>query len=327
MAYGVRVPRPHNGSTDSETPVTLLPFRNRTSRRARTIAAAAGLLAVIALAAPSASSAAASSASPASSAPSRLAAASAALAAADVAGTAWYTDAAAGMLVVSADSRVDAHGIATIKKAARVPGGTLRIDRVPGVLRPLIAGGQLIYAPGLRCTLGFNVRNGSGEYFALAAGHCLAYATTWYVDAAMTQILGHVVAVSYPGNDFGLIKYVNPALADGRIYLYNGTYRDITQAGNAYVGQTVSRSGATSGLHSGTVTALNATVNYGNGDIVYGLVQTTVCSEPGDSGSPFFASSTALGLASGGSGDCTSGGTTFYQPVTEALAAYGVSVF
>jgi hypothetical protein len=28
----------------------------------------------------------------------------------------------------------------------------------------------------------------------------------------------------------------------------------------------------------------------------------------------------------GGSGDCTSGGQTFFQPVTEPLAAYGVSV-
>ncbi|MFI8404604.1 serine protease, partial [Streptomyces sp. NPDC085463] len=30
---------------------------------------------------------------------------------------------------------------------------------------------------------------------------------------------------------------------------------------------------------------------------------------------------------SGGSGNCSSGGTTFFQPVTEALSAYGVSVF
>ena len=35
----------------------------------------------------------------------------------------------------------------------------------------------------------------------------------------------------------------------------------------------------------------------------------------------------ALGLTSGGSGDCSSGGTTFFQPVAEALSAYGVSVF
>ena len=35
----------------------------------------------------------------------------------------------------------------------------------------------------------------------------------------------------------------------------------------------------------------------------------------------------AIGLTSGGSGDCRSGGTTFFQPVTEALATYGVEVY
>ena len=73
--------------------------------------------------------------------------------------------------------------------------------------------------------------------------------------------------------------------------------------------------------------ALNATVNYGGGDVVSGLIQTNVCAEPGDSGGSLYDGTKALGLTSGGSGNCTSGGTTFFQPVTEALSAYGVSVF
>ncbi|GLZ08695.1 hypothetical protein Acsp03_61610 [Actinomadura sp. NBRC 104412] len=60
---------------------------------------------------------------------------------------------------------------------------------------------------------------------------------------------------------------------------------------------------------------------------VSGLIQTTVCAEPGDSGGSLFAGSTALGLTSGGSGNCSSGGVTFFQPVTEALDAYGVDVY
>ena len=35
----------------------------------------------------------------------------------------------------------------------------------------------------------------------------------------------------------------------------------------------------------------------------------------------------ALGLTSGGSGNCSFGGTTYFQPVTEALSAYGVNVY
>jgi hypothetical protein len=106
-------------------------------------------------------------------------------------------------------------------------------------------------------------------------------------------------------------------------YKRNGTAD--TSSGNATVGR-VTRSGSTSGVHTGTVQAVNASVRYAEGT-VSGVIQTNVCSEPGDSGGPLFAGTKALGLTSGGSGNCSSGGTTFFQPVTEALSAYGVSVF
>jgi hypothetical protein len=60
---------------------------------------------------------------------------------------------------------------------------------------------------------------------------------------------------------------------------------------------------------------------------VRGLIRTTVCAEPGDSGGPLFSGTTALGLTSGGNGDCRSGGTTFFQPVTEPLRVFGVNVY
>jgi S1-C subfamily serine protease len=75
------------------------------------------------------------------------------------------------------------------------------------------------------------------------------------------------------------------------------------------------------------VTALNVTVHYTGGGTVRGLIQTTVCAEPGDSGGPLYDGNLAIGLTSGGSGDCKSGGTTFFQPVTAALSAYNVSVY
>ena len=108
--------------------------------------------------------------------------------------------------------------------------------------------------------------------------------------------------------------------------LYNGTSHDITAAGNAYVGQSVLRSGSTTGVWGGSVLALNATVNYAEGS-VSGLIRTNVCAEGGDSGGSLFAGNTALGLTSGGSGNCSSGGTTYFQPVTEPLGVYGVSVY
>ena len=74
------------------------------------------------------------------------------------------------------------------------------------------------------------------------------------------------------------------------------------------------------------MTGLNATVNYPQGT-VSGLIRTTVCAQPGDSGGSLYSGSTAHGLTSGGSGNCSTGGTTFFQPVTEALSVYGVSVY
>lgn len=289
----------------------------------RLIAVATALLASAALAAPT-SSAATPAESRATTA--QLAVASDAVRGADVAGTAWYTDQATGRIVLTADSTVSAAEIAKIKKAAGDRSSALEIKRTPGTFNKLIAGGQAIYAGGGRCSLGFNVRSGT-TYYALTAGHCTNIGSTWYTNSSSTTLLGTRAGSSFPTNDYGIIRHSNASAADGRVYLYNGSYRDITGAGNAYVGQSVQRSGSTTGLRSGTVTGLNATVNYGGGDVVYGMIQTNVCAEPGDSGGSLFSGSTALGLTSGGSGNCSSGGTTFFQPVTEALSAYGVSVF
>jgi S1-C subfamily serine protease len=131
------------------------------------------------------------------------------------------------------------------------------------------------------------------------------------------------VASSFPGKDYALVKY------DASYTNYQGTVgsQDITHAANAFVGETVTRRGSTTGIHSGQVTALNVTVHYQGGGTVRGLIQTTVCAEPGDSGGPLYDGTAAVGLTSGGSGDCKTGGTTFFQPVTAALTAYGVAVF
>ncbi|WP_410088607.1 S1 family peptidase, partial [Streptomyces sp. t39] len=73
------------------------------------------------------------------------------------------------------------------------------------------------------------------------------------------------------------------------------------------VGAQVFRSGSTTGLRTGRVTAVDATVNYPEGTVT-GLIETTVCAEPGDSGGPLFSEGLALGVTSGGDGDCTGGG-------------------
>ncbi len=112
----------------------------------------------------------------------------------------------------------------------------------------------------------------------------------------------------------------------GTVYTYNGS-QEISSAGTPTVGQTVYRSGSTTGVHSGRVTGLNTTVNYSDGTSVSQAIRTTVCAEGGDSGGSLYSGTVAYGLTSGGSGNCTSGGITYFQPVPEALSAYGVSIY
>ena len=287
-------------------------------RRTRLIAVASGMIAVAAMTAPAV---AAESPAPRFSA-SQLSAAGDAVLGADVAGTAWRVDKASNTLVVTADSGVSKAGIAKIKKAAGSAAGAVDIRRTPGKIRKLTQGGDAIYASSWRCSAGFNVRSGS-TYYIVTAGHCTDGAGTWYANSSGSSVIGPTAGSSFPTNDYGLIRYSSASAS------HPGTAGgvDITSAANATVGMSVTRHGSTSGTHSGTVTGLNATVNYGGGDIVYGMIETNVCAEPGDSGGSLRSGAKAIGLTSGGSGDCTSGGTTFFQPVTEALSAYGVSVY
>lgn len=281
-----------------------------TPRRLFTLTAA--LAAVTALALPGAQAAPA----PGPAGAAALARADAAVLKADVGGTAWYVDQATGRLVVTADSTVSEAGLAKIRGAAGADAGALRVERAPGVFKPLLGAGDAVYGGGYRCSLGFNVVSG-GTYYFLTAGHCGNVANTWYTNSAQSTQIGATVGSSFPGDDFALVRYDNTSLS------HSGGY----SAADAYVGESVKRTGSTTGTHGGTVTGLNATVRYSGGGTVRGLIQTDVCAEPGDSGGPLYDGGKALGITSGGSGDCRSGGTTFFQPVPEALAKYKVSIY
>ncbi|MCP2339569.1 S1 family peptidase [Actinomadura rupiterrae] len=245
---------------------------------------------------------------------------------ASIPGTAWAADPKADQVVLSVDRTVTGSKLAKVKKAAQKHGAAVRLSHVSGKFRPLTAGGEAIWTSGGRCSLGFNVKKGSDYYF-LTAGHCTAIGKSWSADQGGSKPLGDTVDGTFPGNDFGLVKYASaPSDTKGVVSLYSKGEQDITGAGDAVVGQTVSRSGSTTQVHDGKVTALDQTVNYQEGS-VSGLIQTTVCAEPGDSGGSLFAGDKAVGLTSGGSGDCTSGGETFFQPVGPALSHFGVELY
>ncbi|HEY3561885.1 MAG TPA: S1 family peptidase [Kribbella sp.] len=297
--------------------MNLSPFRRTTAILAAAGLAAAGLLATQASAAP---------VNPSTLSTLSAAAITSTLSEdATIPGTAWQTD-PDGRIIVSYDDTVTGAKLAKLTGVTKQFGDRIKLEKMSGKLTKYIAGGDAIYGGQYRCSLGFNVRSGSTYYF-LTAGHCGNIASSWYSNSSKTTLLGTTYGSSFPGNDYAIVKYsTSYTNHPGTVDLYNGSSQDITSAGNAYVGQAVKRSGSTTGVHSGSVTATNATVNYAEGTVT-GLIRTTVCAEGGDSGGALFAGSVALGLTSGGSGNCSSGGTTYFQPVTEALSRYGVSVY
>jgi streptogrisin D len=237
-------------------------------------------------------------------------------------GTSWAVDPTTDQVLVTVDSTVTGAKLAKVRSGLARYGSAVRLTHASGTFRPMIRGGDAIYGGQYRCSLGFNVRSASGTYYFLTAGHCGNIASSWYANASHTTLLGTRAGSSFPGNDYAIVRYASSYTN------HPGTVgsQDITSAGTPSVGQTVYRRGSTTGVHSGRVTALNATVTYPEGT-VRGLIRTTVCAEGGDSGGPLYSGTHAYGLTSGGSGDCTFGGTTFFQPVTEPLSVYGVHVY
>ncbi|MEU5424660.1 S1 family peptidase [Streptomyces olivoreticuli] len=290
------------------------------ARRSAMAGTAAAVLATAALTLPAAHATPA----PAAHSAADVASARATLKAqASIPGTAWSVDPRTDKVVVTADSTVRGARLSRLGKVVASLGDKATLRRTAGTFRPLIAGGDAIWGSGVRCSLGFNVTKDGQPYF-LTAGHCGNASADWSDSQGGPQA-GTTESSVFPGNDYALVRYTGSADHSSAVDLYNGSQQNISRAGEATVGEQVQRSGSTSGLHSGQVTGLNATVNYAEGT-VDGLIDTSVCAEPGDSGGALFDGDTALGLTSGGSGDCSSGGETFFQPVPAALQALGAQL-
>ncbi|MEU8605402.1 S1 family peptidase [Streptomyces parvulus] len=244
-----------------------------------------------------------------------------------VPGTSWAIDPRTNKILVTADSTVTGEKWDRLESTVQGLGsGMATLKKSAGTFRTFASGGDAIFGGGARCSLGFNVTAGDGAPAFLTAGHCGVAAEQWS-DAQGGQPIGTVDQAVFPGEgDFALVRYDDPVTeAPSEVNLGDQTV-PIAQAADATVGQQVFRMGSTTGLADGQVLGLDATVNYPEGTVT-GLIQTDVCAEPGDSGGSLFTQDgQAIGLTSGGSGDCTAGGETFFQPVTTALEAVGATL-
>ncbi|WP_216210556.1 S1 family peptidase [Amycolatopsis aidingensis] len=225
-----------------------------------------------------------------------------------VAHTALGVDPRANQVVLTVADAAEGSRLLRLLDTARTLGPLVRIERVAGSMRQAVYNGDAITGGGARCSVGFNA-NRDGTNYIVDAGHCTSAVSSWNV--------GPSVDASFPGDDYGLIRNTT-GHAPGAVTLWDGSAQRISSADDAVVGQRICKSGSTTGLTCGTVQRIGVTVNYAEG-AVRDLVQTSATVRPGDSGGCLFAGSTGLGITSG-----TGGGSSFFQPVTEALRTYGL---
>jgi streptogrisin C len=236
---------------------------------------------------------------------------------------AWGMDTGSGKLAVDVVGRDTTVATAFLLAAGIDPATVvLRTEAPRNRLFYDLVGGDAIHTGIARCSLGVTARNGAGQRFVLTAGHCTKGSSVWLGRNRVP--IGQTRATDFPRDDFGAIAVTNSAWKSTAKVTGGPT---IKGSGPATVGSRVCRSGSTTGYRCGVIQALNQTVNYGNGEVVMGLTETNACAEPGDSGGTFITpAGQAQGFTSGGSGDCKTGGTVYFQPLKEALSRYGLTL-
>ncbi|MDA2805049.1 S1 family peptidase [Nocardiopsis suaedae] len=232
--------------------------------------------------------------------------------------TGWYVDVESNSVVVEA---VDgAEGLAEDLVAdAGVDAADVTVEEGAAKPEPFaaIVGGDAYYPGNSRCSIGFSVSGGF-----VTAGHCGSTGTSVRGSAGES---GRVAGSIFPGRDMGWVRASSGWTPSPYVNNYSGGRVTVRGSQEASVGASVCRSGSTTGWHCGTIQAKNQTVNYSQG-AVHGLTRTTACAEPGDSGGSWMSGNQAQGVTSGGSGNCSWGGTTFFQPVNPILSQWGLSL-
>ncbi|MEV6983933.1 S1 family peptidase [Sphaerisporangium sp. NPDC051017] len=231
----------------------------------------------------------------------------------------WFVDVRTNSVVVQSSQPAEAEAWIA---SAGVDKAAVRVElskEQPQTFYDLIGGQAYYINNSARCSIGFSVRRGTTPGF-VSAGHCgrAGNSTTGYNRVAQGTFQGS----SFPGNDYSWIAVNSNWTPRGTVN--NGSVA-VRGSAVAVEGSSICRSGSTTGWHCGTVQQRNTSVTYSQGT-VYEVTRTSVCAEPGDSGGSYISGNQAQGVTSGGSGNCTSGGTTFFQPVNEILSVYGLTL-
>ena len=202
---------------------------------------------------------------------------------------------------------------------------------------PPLRAGNWNYTSLIGCTGSFLARSKTdGKLYQMTAGHCrVVWNATWLTD--LSTGVSHRVGPIHNSRfnlsgDMGITTVNDPVWWKSRAWVSvragsgtttNEHYPILTDA-SSVVGIRVCMSGAGSrSSNCGIVKRVGVTVTYSSSRVtVSGLVESSLCSVPGDSGSPVFAGGVAYGVVSGNSGNCR----TYYEPVLTIERLMNVNV-
>lgn len=186
---------------------------------------------------------------------------------------------------------------------------------------PPIEGGAEVGTPLDVCTTGFIVKDPSGNYRGLTAGHCIAHndGSDTFTQPNGGRTIGNQVSGTQKqsASDSTLFKVGTETGGFGKIFRYSGaTVLSIT-AKSSYepVGDTVCTAGTGSGTNRcGTITATGISVP---GTPLTGQNEANFASVKGDSGSPVWHAYQANGISAYGTlvGRDPNTGNAYYSPV------------
>jgi hypothetical protein len=210
-----------------------------------------------------------------------------------------------------------------------------------------------------KCTAGFRAIGDNGRRYVITAGHCvlrdifnpdfndpISHWQAW--DVGQPKYLGQVTQISpFPSHDWAKIDATAtewdtwnspqgwPSMVVGWGTLHEGEAKmpgpideeyEINAEARTITGQTVCLSGIATGSSCGQVVETDVS-KLREGGMGHDLVKVAnSCNYFGDSGGPWFFANTAYGIHNAGDGAGPCQGHAYYQEITDATSALGVSV-
>ncbi|MYS69329.1 trypsin-like serine protease [Streptomyces sp. SID5926] len=251
----------------------------------------------------------------------------------------WGVDPVTDKVVVQVRDRSTAADRAFLSKAASY-GSAVAVRNSDG---KAVSFAGSVY-PGSRmdygshyCSVGFGARDSSGRQALVTAGHCVENLPDLYYDGSHFA-KGTTTRFHHGRNsiDMGLASVDTGTTIAPQVGTWNnGGNIAVKGSRRAPVGSDVCKSGATSGWTCGSIKAYDYSVTYTDpgqpATLVTNLGLSNVCDLGGDSGGPWISGNQGQGMTSGGQTDnrCNGvygQGTSYFQPLDDALRYYGLSL-